>query len=385
MKKTIYICTLTLSLGVNLFLGYKFRGEIIKEVKQEIVDFKSNPEEKKIRYELPPQKSVFGIYHNEEGFNRIENKYQNIVRNPVWSLSKHSSGLSVRFKTDSPFIWVKWKNKQNRKMSNMNNIGANGLDIYVLNDSIWQFIDSAIPESTNNEYLIAKNMDKTMKDFQINLPLYSDVEKLEIGVDSTSEILWDNRNENPIVFYGTSITQGASASRPGMAYPTIVSRIVNKETINLGFSGNGKFEIEVAEILCEINAEIYVIDCTPNSPPELIKKNALDFIKKIKECNPNTPILLMESIIREEAYFNNADENTFGGLAFIESQNTELRKIFEEATSMGINNIYYLEGKNLIGVDHDATVDGTHLSDLGMYRIAHVVSNKIEEILIRKK
>ncbi len=374
MKKSHYIIII-LSLGIVLFFVYKYQSQNINS--------KFYQGTKNIRYEIPPQSSVFGIYHSEGGFNRLEKRYQNIVREPVWNLSLNSSGVSIKFRTNSSVIWVKWESSSKIEMPNMNNIGSNGLDIYVNNDSVQQFVDAAIPKGKSNEYLIAKNMDSTYKDFQLNLPLFNDITELEIGVETNSQIVFKNKKntENPIIFYGTSITQGASASRPGMAYPAIISRIIGKETINLGFSGNGKFEIEIAEILCQIDAKLFVIDCTPNSPPELIRENTLLFLEKLNQCKSNIPILLIESIIREEAYINKASEDTFGGLAFIQAQNKELLKAYKEAKRRGISNIHYLNSENLIGFDHDATVDGTHLSDLGMYRIAKTISIEIQKIL----
>jgi lysophospholipase L1-like esterase len=227
-------------------------------------------------------------------------------------------------------------------------------------------------------------MDTTTKEFILNLPLYDGIENIEIGIVKGFEISKsedDYKIKRPIVFYGTSITQGGSASRPGLAYPSIISRDLNVETINLGFSGNGKFEKSVGLALCEIDAEIYVIDCVPNSSPEVIKKNAYNLIKQIRKARPKTPILLVESIIREYSYFQKTDETIFGGLKYIQSQNNELKNAYNKLIEEGIENVFYLSSEGLIGFDHEGTIDGTHLNDLGMTRIANKIGNKINEIL----
>jgi hypothetical protein len=338
-----------------------------------------------IKYFEASSFEIKGKYHKENNFYRLPSKYENIVRSVVWSLSKQSAGISVRFSTNSPIISAKWILISNSNMANMSKIGSCGLDLYCLTNSSWQYVNSGIPTGLKNESLLISNMDTTLKTFLINLPLYDGVESIQIGINKKFKIsapVQDiDKLKRPIVFYGTSITQGGSASRPGMAYPSIISRKLKVETINLGFSGNGRFEESVGQVLCDIEAALFVIDCTPNSAPDTIRKNALQLIMQIRKCKPDTPILLVESIFREYSFFIMTDENTFGGSLYIKAQNKELRISFIDAVQKGIKNLYYLEGNDLIGSDHEGTVDGTHLSDLGQYRLAEKVGAKIIEIL----
>jgi hypothetical protein len=328
---------------------------------------------------------IMGKYHPEKNYNRLPAKFEEIVRPAVWSLSKNSSGISIHFTTNSPVIAAKWKVTRYPRRANMAQIGTSGLDLYCLVDGNWQYVNSAVPSGLVNEKTIISDMDTAYKEFIVNLPLYDGVEYVEIGIEPGFSISTPKkstfRTNKPIVFYGTSITQGASASRPGMAYPSIISRKLNVETMNFGFSGNGRFEESVGEALCETGAGLIVLDCTPNSSPETIKNNAPELIKQIRACNPEIPILLVESIVREYAHFRKSDSSVFGGLKYIEWQNQELRNSFLKAVELGMPDIYYLESDDLIGADHEATVDGTHLSDLGMVRIAEKISEKIVEIL----
>lgn len=327
--------------------------------------------------------SIMGKYHQEKNFNRLPGKYEKIVRPVVWNLSKNSSGISIWFKTNSPIIGAKWELLKKTEPHNMTKIGASGIDLYCYIDGKWQYVNSGVPKDLENESLLISGMDTTYKDFLINLPLYNGIKNIEIGIVngySIQKSAMDYNCKNPIVFYGTSITQGASASRPGMAYPSIVSRNLNIETINLGFSGNGKFEKSVGQALCEMNAGLIVLDCTPNSSPEIIRNHVIDLVLQIRDCKPQTPILLVESIIREYAYFRKSDSTVFGSRKYIELQNRELKNAFAEAVKIGVTNLYYLESDSLIGTDHEATVDGTHLSDLGMVRIAKKIQDKIIEI-----
>ncbi|HLP11696.1 MAG TPA: SGNH/GDSL hydrolase family protein [Flavobacteriales bacterium] len=331
------------------------------------------------------QFDIDGKYHNEKNYNRLPSTYDKIVRPEVFGLSKNSAGISVRFSTNSASLTVKWKLLANTVLKNMNKIGISGIDVYCLVNGVWQYVNTGIPNGTTNSAAIVSNMDTTMKDFLINLPLYDIVESVEIGVEKSAKIAKPQKNlaqnKKPIVFYGTSITQGGSASRPGMAYPSIISRKYNIETINLGFSGNGRFERSVGVALCEIDAAIYVLDCTPNSSPDTIRKNALNLIKQLRLCKPNTPILLVETILRENTFLNTSEESKSGGIKYVMAQNKALKSTYDEARAQGIKKVYYLEAKNLLGTDHEGTIDGTHLNDLGFSRIAEVIGKKIGKII----
>ncbi len=327
---------------------------------------------------------VRGKYHQEKNYKRLPAEYEGIVRPAVWDLSTSSSGISIWFRTNSPAIGAKWELFKDKEMANMTKIGSSGIDLYCYVDGKWQYVNSGAPKGVENEKLLISDMDTAYKDFLINLPLYNGVGKFEIGIVKGYSVMkseMGNNGKGPIVFYGTSITQGASASRPGMAYPSIISRNLNIETINLGFSGNGKFEEAVGQALCETGAGLIVLDCTPNSSPGLIRENALKLLLQIRECMPNVPILLVESIMREFAHFKKSGATVFGGKKYIESQNSELRATYDKARSMGVEKLYYLESEGFIGSDHEATTDGSHLSDLGMVRIADKIQNKIIEIL----
>lgn len=328
--------------------------------------------------------TVMGKCHKEDNYCRLPADCKDIVRPAVWKLSQHAAGINIRFESNSPEIWVKWELNGFSPKSNMTAIGASGLDLYCKVDGQWQFVNAGIPKKEKNESMLISHMETSTKEFLINLPLYEGVKKIEIGVVqgfAISKCKDVHKEDLPIVFYGTSITQGASASRPGMAYPSIISRNLDIETINLGFSGNGRFEQSIGEVLCEFNSKLLVLDCTPNSSPEIINTNTLDLILQFRACHSNVPILLVESIQREYSHFKIGDEKIFGTREYIERQNQALMEAFEKGRELGVDQLFYLEGDDLIGDDHEGTVDGTHLSDLGMLRIAEVVQNKIEAIV----
>jgi len=329
--------------------------------------------------------AIWGKFHDERNFNRLPVQYQNIVRQDVWNLSKHSAGIQIRFQTNSPDVSAKWKVSNNSSSAHMTKIGNSGIDLYCFADGKWKYVSSGIPTGIENEAILISDMDSTDKQFLINLPLFDGIEKIEIGIQKGFSIRENEKTdklpEKPIIFYGTSITQGGCVSRPGMAYPSIISRNLNIETINLGFSGNGKFEQSVGQAICEIEAKLIVIDCTINSDPDTIKNNAMKLIQQIRKCQPRTPVLLIESIMRKELYFKKPDSKAFGSKNLIEAQNKELKKTYARAMAAGITDLHYLDAGSLIGSDGEGTVDGAHLTDLGMMQLSKAIQNKIIEIL----
>ncbi len=175
-------------------------------------------------------------------------------------------------------------------------------------------------------------METKNREFLLNLPLYNEISDLEIGIDEGKNI-WKPKEViidtlHPIIFYGTSITQGASASRPGLTYPALIERHFNKETINLGFSGNGTFQKEIGEFMMTANPSIIVLDCTPNSDATTIRNNLPDLLDHITSINNTIPIILVESIVRDFSFFKKDDINVFGTMSFIKEQNKALRDVY---------------------------------------------------------
>lgn len=213
------------------------------------------------------------------------------------------------------------------------------------------------------------------------LPLYNTLEWLEIGIDENKELQFSPiSNKKPIVIYGTSITQGACASRSGMAWTSILQREISKPIINLGFSGNGRLENEIINLLAEIDAQLYVLDCLPNLSPskELplveVKKRILISVQKLRRKRPNTPILLVD-----HSGYADGLVNLDRSQKYIESNKIN-KEVYKELKSLGFKKLYLLSKKE-IGLSNDSYVDGTHPSDLGMLYYAKAYEKRIRRIL----
>ncbi len=311
----------------------------------------------------------------ENRYDRLPISYKEIVREPVWDLSKSSAGMSIRFLSNSKSINVKWTILNNLKMNHMAETGIKGVDLYFKNKDNWQYLNTGRPDGIKNESTLINNMSEEMREFKIFLPLYDGVVNIEVGIDSNSIIkkLLKNRNK-PIIFYGTSITQGGCVSRPGMAHTNIISRKLDLDCINFGFSGNGRMEQPIAKLMSESKPLFYVIECMPNMEnQENVTNKTIPLVNTIRENNPEAPIVFVENFIPTSPILDEKRENEIRGM------NLALKTEYQKMISEGYNNIFYIESKNAIGNDNEGTVDGVHFTDLGFLRYADFLIDKFVE------
>lgn len=319
-----------------------------------------------------------GWMNTNRYFSRLPAKAEGVVREPVWNLSQHSAGMTVRFVTDATTIHVKYNLMSDRlAMPHMPATGVSGLDLYAQDDEgIDRWAAVAFPREQNIEQPIAEKLKPGKRQYTVYLPLYNGVESLEIGTEEgTSFEPVAPRQERPIVFYGTSIMHGACASRPGMAIPAILGRRLNRPTTNLGFSGNGRMEPEVGALLAELNPVAFAIDCLPNMNEETVSERAAPLVHQLRSAHPNTPILLVE-------------DRSFTNTRFFPEREVRhrtnriaLRKAFHQLQDEGIKNLFYLQGEDLLGRDGEAATDGSHPNDLGMVRYADAYEPALRALL----
>lgn len=304
-------------------------------------------------------------------YERLPDSLQHISRKPLWDLGRNSAGLAVRFRTNSTSIAARWEVRDNRSMNHMTPTGIKGLDLYCLQDGEWIFAGSGRPQGKINKATIAKNMLPQEREYLLYLSLYDGVTSLAIGVDSLSEIRLPAidlpRREKPIVFYGTSILQGGCASRPGMAHTNILERRLNRECINLGFSGNALLDLEIAHLMASVDASMFVLDFVPNATVEQMQERADEFYSIIRRKHPHTPILFIEDPIFTHSPFDTRIAKE------VKDKNETLNAIFQSLKQRGEKNIYFLSSRDIIGHDGEATVDGIHFTDLGFMRYAEVL------------
>ena len=314
----------------------------------------------------------------ESPYDRLPISYKQKVREPVWDLSKASAGITVRFHSNSTSINLKWTVLNDLDMSHMAATGIKGIDLYTKYNNKWRYVTTAgalvglktyqnksIPADSINEYELIKNMTPEFREYKLFLPLYDGVTKLEVGIDSAASIEKATpSSEKPIVFYGTSITQGGCASRPGMAHTNIISRKLDVDCINYGFSGNGRMETTIVELISEIDARFYVIECLQNMDSEQVKERVKPLVDIIRTNHPHTPIVLVENMMYTMAFLNQTLETR------LIEENTALKNEYDKIIKSGTPNIFYIKDNKEFLVDNEGTVDGVHLTDLGFKRYA---------------
>lgn len=310
-------------------------------------------------------------------FDRLPAKAEGVVRQPVWNLSLDSTGLYVAFTTDAKQIRARWTlRKEKLALPHMPATGVSGLDLYSRWNGQWMWLANGRPEKQTNEQDMVSNYSGPAREYMLYLPLYNGITSLEIGVPQGASITpLPAPQSKPVVFYGTSILQGGCASRPGMAYPSIVGRMLNWPTINLGFSGNGQSEPEVAKLLAELDPAAYVLDSLPNLDAAKVRERVEPFIKTLRATHPTTPILLVENVVYTNSEFVPAREQNY------KDKNAALSEIFVKLRDAGDKNLYYIPGGDLLGTDGEGTVDGAHPSDLGFLRMAEQISPYVRRVL----
>ena len=313
----------------------------------------------------------------EKYFDRLPESAKAEVRGPVWSLSRHSAGMLARFRTDANEIWVDYKVTSSKlALPHMPATGVSGVDLYAADQAgHLRWVAVSRPTSQNVKTRLVANLLPGERDYTLYLPLYNGTEFLRIGVPSGANFKpIAPRTAKPIVFYGTSITHGACASRPGMPHPAILGRRLDRPVINLGFSGNGKMEKEVGKYLADLDPVAYVIDCLPNMVGHEVAARAEPLVRQLRDARPETPILLVEDRTYANAGFVAGAHKRHAG------SRGALRAAYERLLAEGFKQIGYVKGESLLGKDRDDTTDGSHPSDLGFYRHADAMEGVLRQL-----
>lgn len=295
----------------------------------------------------------------------------------VRRLMFNTSGGRVRFRTDSKVIAIKAEIGEPRHMNHMPDTGSRGFDLYAApagkpEDAI--FKKSMV--SPENIYNVSYEFDDCfLRDITINFPLYNDVKSLYIGLDKGCALTetMPYRIDNPVVFYGSSVTQGACASRPGVNYTALLSRWLDMDFINLGFSGNDRGEEALANYIASIKMSALVYGYGYNAPSvEHYEKTHYPFYEIIRKNNPDLPIIIMSVPICPILKIKDK-------LDFYMKVRDVAIESFEKAKKNG-DNVYFIDGLTLLE-NPESTVDATHPTDLGFFEMAEKIYPILKTIL----
>lgn len=316
-------------------------------------------------------------------YDRLPARAEKMVRTAVWNLSRNSAGQYIGFKTNAKTVVVRLVVKDRQAMPHMPATGVSGVDLYAKDaGGVWRWAKGSYTFGDTIQYVFTNMvLSAPEEEFRLYLPLYNTVAWLRVGTPTEHRFeplpVSDSR---PIVAYGTSIMHGACASRPGLAWTNILGRKLNTTVINLGFSGNGQLEQSMVDLINEVDAKLYILDCIPNlvdrskfSAAE-VEQRMRKAVADLQEKHPGTPILLVEHCCGLE------------GINMDSAMTTRYRLVSELAASVyqkmrneGIKNIHHLSAQE-IGFDTESTVDGTHPNDIGMMKYAEAYARIINRI-----
>lgn len=309
-------------------------------------------------------------------YNRIDTSKYKLTENVRNTLSL-GTGLAIIFTTNSRAIHARWTTKHNMVGTNMTSILHSGLDIYIRDNGEWVFAGIARPNitDTKHEGTLVKRMAEGEKECMIYFPMFNELHSLEIGIDEGATIApMASPFKYKIMFVGSSLTHGASSSRPGACYVAQMGRALNAETPNIGMSGRCKLDDYFADIVCDSKADAYIFDTFSNPTDKNIEDRLYNFVKRITSAHPDKPMIFLQTLIHDKAYFdlgtrkrnNNQRDAAVKGM----------KQVCKE-----FKNVYFINPGFVVGSDHEGTVDGSHPNDLGVYRTLQTVLPKVKKIL----
>lgn len=315
---------------------------------------------------------IYGVFMENGKFRRIPKRVAESVSEFVLTLHAHTAGGRVRFRTNSPYVAINVKMGDVYRGPHFALAGSAGFDVYRSDGNGEEYVRTLMPPVNLEEGYesIVSFEDEVMRDVTINFPLYSEVKELYIGLDENAvvEAPTPYIDKKPMVYYGSSITQGGCASRPGNCYQGYICRTFNCDYINLGFSGSAKAEDAIIEYINGLDMSIFVYDYDHNAPDvEYLKNTHEKMFKAIREAHPDLPIIMMSAPI-----WKTSD--------FMKGRRDVIEQTYKNAIAAGDKNVYFIDGKALMSLcENNGTVDNVHPTDLGFYSMARVLAFMIEK------
>lgn len=313
------------------------------------------------------------VEHGKNFLRMPEDKAKEVSKSVEW-LNTNTAGGRIRFATNSPYIAIRAVMPDNTPMAHITMLGQSGFDLYVTIDGKERYVNSFVPGNRNHGYVSWKNTDGKMHTYTINMPLYDPVEEVYIGLSASSEICEpeDYKYTQPVLYYGSSITQGGCASRPGNAYQAMISRMLSCDFINLGFSGSCHGEPAIAKYLASLDPSVFVYDYDHNAQtPEDLEATNYPLYEVFRAAHPDTPVIFVSrpdyhpdieyDVLRREVVLNS----------------------YKKAIANGDKNVYFVDGATIFDgeLSDSCTVDDCHPNDLGFFRMAQAIGKAVKEVL----
>ncbi len=321
---------------------------------------------------------LYGLYDSrgQSSFKRMPDEVAQATNPGVARLYRNTSGGRVRFSTDSPYVAVKAVMPEVTYFSHMQLTGTGGFDLYIDDPAGSVYHNTFFPPFGMKEgyEAIVRFGDSSERQLTVHFPLYSHVDTLLIGLDASGSLSGGRsyRHQKPVLYYGSSITQGGCASRPGNSYPAVISRRLDCDFINLGFSGSARGEDAIVEYLSGLDASVFVCDYDHNAPSvEHLEATHEKLFLRMRESSPELPVVFVTKPDYDAAPRENA------------LRRDVVCRTYMNAVRRGDQNVWFVDGRGLfLGENRDScTVDSCHPNDLGHIRMAEVIGRAVAEAL----
>ena len=296
------------------------------------------------------------------GFERLPKGVY--VSDNVEELKKHPAGLNIIFKTNSTSIKLKSTLAGGAYMSHMTAVGTIGFSLYVLNKGNWVFVNSTKTSKTEYQVTLVDNADKKERTYRLYMPLYQTLLSAYIGINNESKFSFLKPKMDNLVIYGTSISQGGCATRPGMDYGAILGRLLNMNVINLGFSGSCKIEHVMTDVLNQIEKKVLLLELESNSPSYEHMTNGVKYMLENLQNKDDFKIYIVSHFTE--------------GRVLLDANLRKYRDGFKEVQK-SFEGITFIDGEEITKeLGYEGTVDGVHLTDLGFYHLAKKLAKIIK-------
>lgn len=318
---------------------------------------------------------VYGLFYMDGKFRRLPEAVAKTGHETVLEHHACTAGGRLRFQTDSAYVAIAARLPQVGRMAHFAMTGSAGFDLYVKEGGIDKYVCSLRPSFyiTDSLERIFDFGSRKMREITIHFPLYSEVSELCIGLQESARVKEASAYayEKPVVYYGHSITQGGCASRPGNAYPSILSRRLHVDHINLGFSGGGRGEPTIADYIAGLDMQVLVMDYDHNAPDvRHLQETHEPMFRAVREKHPDLPVIMMTSTTMPRF----SDDRV--------RRREVIYTTYLHARERGDENVYFWDGSQFDSYQDYATVDGAHPNDYGFVVIADALEPVLKKALL---
>ncbi len=315
-------------------------------------------------------------------FRRFPDRVESRLSGGVNVLSHCPAGVYLSFMTDSPDLSVRVELPDLDWMDHMPPTGTAGTELFVRRDSHWHTVATSKPSLT--EHCVTRALltgaPRELREYRLYFPLYKRVNSVAVGFSPSAKIAPPPapHHPKPLVVYGTSITQGGCANTAGSDFVSTLGRLLDRETLNFGFSGSGRGERQIAEILSELTPEAYVLDYVANADSSILRKTLAPFVGALRAAHPRIPILLVGMVPFDQILWNTERRKV------LDERRDILMKFYLTRKAAGDENIHFIDGHGLLPIGQSGIyVDGVHPTSYGFAVMAERLAPQIRSILDR--